>query len=111
AAVLAAGAGGEAWAQDDMMMGRRASAFDLGVYGGGAWTTDWFEIGEDGFAPDLEPVRGPRTTAVDPEVESTGATTHHHVVLRPCFAPRPRRQHGCCQRRRSEFSHPFLPDR
>jgi hypothetical protein len=58
AAVLAAGAGvGQAQAQDDMM-GRRASAFDLGIYGGGAWSTDWFEIDEDGFAPELSPIFG-----------------------------------------------------
>jgi hypothetical protein len=57
AAVLAAGAGVEAQAQDDMM-GRRASAFDLGIYGGGAWSTDWFEIGDNGFAPELSPIFG-----------------------------------------------------
>ena len=39
AAVLAVGAG-EAQAQD--MMGRRASAFELGIYAGGAYTTSWF---------------------------------------------------------------------
>jgi hypothetical protein len=55
AAVLAAGAGVEAQAQD---MGPRASAFDLGIYGGGAWSTDWFEIGENGFAPELSPIFG-----------------------------------------------------
>ena len=26
------------------MYGRRASLFDLGIYGGGAWTTDWFGV-------------------------------------------------------------------
>ncbi|HEX6369504.1 MAG TPA: hypothetical protein VF006_11270, partial [Longimicrobium sp.] len=57
AAALVAGTGGEARAQDDMM-GRRASAFDLGIYGGGAWTTDWFEIGDDGFAPELSSIFG-----------------------------------------------------
>ncbi len=46
-------------AQDTM--GRRASLFDLGIYAGGAWTSDWFEApvdkgGDDesfgiGFAP------------------------------------------------------------
>ena len=56
AAALVAGTGGQAQAQD--MMGRRASAFDLGIYGGGAWSTDWFEIGEDGFAPELSPIFG-----------------------------------------------------
>ncbi|HEV3050952.1 MAG TPA: hypothetical protein VGX50_11605, partial [Longimicrobium sp.] len=52
AASMVAGAVGEARAQDDMMMGRRASAFDLGIYAGGAWTSDWFEIGDEGFAPE-----------------------------------------------------------
>ena len=56
AAVLAAGAGVEVQAQDDM--GRRASAFDLGIYGGGAYTTDWFEIGDNGFAPGLSSIFG-----------------------------------------------------
>ncbi|HEU5482447.1 MAG TPA: CAP domain-containing protein [Sphingomicrobium sp.] len=32
---------------DDGMMGRRASLFDLGIYAGGAYTTDWFDIGDD----------------------------------------------------------------
>ncbi|HEX8321244.1 hypothetical protein, partial [Longimicrobium sp.] len=39
-AVVAAGTAGEARAQD--MMARRASAFELGIYGGGAYTTSWF---------------------------------------------------------------------
>ncbi|WP_420127900.1 hypothetical protein, partial [Longimicrobium sp.] len=51
AGALVAGTGGQAHAQ-------RASAFDLGVYGGGAWSTDWFEIGENGFAPELSPIFG-----------------------------------------------------
>ncbi|HEY0025155.1 MAG TPA: hypothetical protein VGB24_19735, partial [Longimicrobium sp.] len=40
AVVVAAGTAGDAQAQD--MMGRRASAFELGIYGGGAYTTSWF---------------------------------------------------------------------
>ena len=32
---------------DTDIMGRRASLFDLGIYAGGAWTTDWFKIAED----------------------------------------------------------------
>jgi hypothetical protein len=31
---------------DPDSMGSRASLFDLGIYAGGAWTTDWFNIGE-----------------------------------------------------------------
>ena len=42
AAAVTAGMGGVAHAQDSMM-GRRASQFDLGIYAGGAYTTDWFE--------------------------------------------------------------------
>jgi len=30
----------------DTMTVRTAPAFDLGIYAGGAWTTDWFRIGE-----------------------------------------------------------------
>jgi hypothetical protein len=40
------------------MMGRRASAFDLGVYAGGAYTTDWFEIGDEGYSPELSGIFG-----------------------------------------------------
>src|SRR5688500_18165975 len=57
AAALVAGTGGQAQAQDDFD-GPRASAFDLGLYGGGAWSTDWFDIGENGFAPELSPIFG-----------------------------------------------------
>jgi hypothetical protein len=57
AAALVAGTGGEARAQDDMT-GPRASAFDLGIYGGGAWSTDWFDARDEGFAPDLSPIFG-----------------------------------------------------
>lgn len=56
AAVVAAGTGGEAQAQD--MMGRRASAFDLGIYAGGAYTTDWFEINDEGYSPELSSIFG-----------------------------------------------------
>ena len=57
-AIVAAGTAGEAQAQDDMMMGRRASAFDLGIYGGGAWTSDWFDIDDEGFSPGVSPIFG-----------------------------------------------------
>lgn len=40
AAVLVAGAGSDAQAQE-MMMNRRASLFDLGLYAGYSWTSDW----------------------------------------------------------------------
>jgi hypothetical protein len=61
AALLAAGTAGQAQAQD--MMGRRASQFDLGIYGGGAYTTDWFttpEQGgeEEGWAPGFSSIFG-----------------------------------------------------
>jgi hypothetical protein len=63
AAVLAVGAG-EAQAQD--MMGRRASAFELGIYAGGAYTTSWFTTpgtaaaGDEDidWAPGLSPIFG-----------------------------------------------------
>ncbi len=61
AALVVAGAAGSAAAQDDMM-GRRASLFDLGIYGGGAFSTDWFEIGEEGFAPGVAPIFGAQAT-------------------------------------------------
>ncbi len=56
AAVLAAGTGGAAQAQE--MMGRRASAFEVGVYAGGAYTTDWFEINDEGYSPELSGIFG-----------------------------------------------------
>ena len=63
-ALLAAVAGG-AQAQDGM--GRRASLFDLGIYAGGAYTTDWFttpEQGgeEEGWAPGISPIFGLQAT-------------------------------------------------
>ncbi|HYW06179.1 MAG TPA: hypothetical protein VE913_04430, partial [Longimicrobium sp.] len=63
AAVTAAMGGvGQAQAQEMMSM-RRASLFDLGVYGGGSYTTDWFttpEQGgdEEGWAPGYAPIFG-----------------------------------------------------
>jgi hypothetical protein len=64
-AVVAAGTAGEAQAQDDMM-GRRASAFELGIYAGGAYTTSWFTTpgtaaaGDEDidWAPGLSPIFG-----------------------------------------------------
>ncbi|HEU4452136.1 MAG TPA: hypothetical protein VFR81_03715, partial [Longimicrobium sp.] len=60
AALVVAGAAGNAAAQDDM--GRRASLFDLGVYGGGAWYSDWFEIGEEGYSSGVAPIFGLQAT-------------------------------------------------
>ena len=62
AMALAAGTVGEVRAQDDMMMGRRASQFDLGIYGGGAYTTDWFTTPdgseEEGWTPGFSSIFG-----------------------------------------------------
>ncbi len=52
-AVVAAGTVGNAQAQE-----RRASAFDLGIYAGGAYTTDWFEINDEGYSPELSGIFG-----------------------------------------------------
>jgi len=60
AALVVAGAGG-AQAQDDMT-GRRASRFDIGIYAGGAYTTDWFQIGDTGFKPGVSGIFGAQTT-------------------------------------------------
>ncbi len=61
AALLVAGTAGSVQAQD--MYTRRASQFDLGIYGGGAYTTDWFttpEQGgeEEGWAPGFSGIAG-----------------------------------------------------
>ncbi|HEX8693767.1 MAG TPA: hypothetical protein VF746_15200, partial [Longimicrobium sp.] len=66
AALVVAGAAGNAVAQDDMV-GRRASLFDLGIYAGGAWTSDWFttpEQGdeEEGWAVGFGPIFGAQAT-------------------------------------------------
>ena len=63
AALLAAGTAGQAQAQDGMMGTRRASQFDLGIYGGGAYTTDWFTTTEtadedEGWAPGFSGIFG-----------------------------------------------------
>jgi uncharacterized protein YkwD len=45
------GLGQSATATDEESLGRRASLFDLGIYAGGAWTSDWFDLeqpAEDG---------------------------------------------------------------
>jgi hypothetical protein len=57
-----AGMGVELQAQD-MMNSRRASQFDIGVYGGGAYTTDWFTTPmaggeEEGWAPGFSAIAG-----------------------------------------------------
>jgi hypothetical protein len=61
AAALAVGTVGEVQGQD--MMGRRASQFDLGIYGGGAYTTDWFTTPdqggeEEGWTPGFSSIFG-----------------------------------------------------
>ena len=61
AAAVVAGMGVEAQAQD--VYTRRASQFDLGIYGGGAYTTDWFttpEQGgeEEGWSPGVSGIAG-----------------------------------------------------
>ena len=61
AAVVAAGTGSEAQAQETM--NRRASLFDLGLYAGGAYSTSWFSINgagdeDEGFKPGISPIFG-----------------------------------------------------
>jgi uncharacterized protein YkwD len=58
--------------QDDMTI-RTASLFDLGIYAGGVWTTDWFEIGEsdnmdfgDALTPQLLCIVGGPKGATEP---------------------------------------------
>ncbi|HYJ78546.1 MAG TPA: hypothetical protein VEW03_02995, partial [Longimicrobiaceae bacterium] len=57
AALVVAGAAGDARAQDDMV-GRRASLFDLGIYAGGAYSTDWFSAGDEGWNTGMAPIFG-----------------------------------------------------
>ncbi|HEU0052669.1 MAG TPA: hypothetical protein VFQ39_05810 [Longimicrobium sp.] len=59
AALVVAGAAG-AQAQDTT--GRRASQFDLGIYAGGAYTTDWFQIDGTGYKPGVSGIFGAQAT-------------------------------------------------
>jgi len=63
AAAVTAAMGGQVQAQDTMAGTRRASQFDLGIYGGGAYTTDWFttpDVGgeEEGWTPGFSGIAG-----------------------------------------------------
>ncbi|MBV9772601.1 MAG: hypothetical protein JO040_01540, partial [Gemmatimonadetes bacterium] len=60
AALVVAGTGREAQAQE--MMNPRASLFDLGVYAGGAYTSSWFEINDDGYKPGFSGIFGAQAT-------------------------------------------------
>ena len=61
AAGLAAGAAGQAAAQD-MTTVRTAPQFDIGISAGGAFNTAWFTIGDNGFAPKVAPIFGAEAT-------------------------------------------------
>ncbi|HEV2148271.1 MAG TPA: hypothetical protein VGR37_12775, partial [Longimicrobiaceae bacterium] len=61
-AVVAALAAGATQAEAQDMMNRRASLFDLGIYAGGAWTSSWFEIRDEGYQVGLSPVFGAHAT-------------------------------------------------
>lgn len=41
---------------------RGAPLFELGLYGGGAWTSDWFKINDDGFGIGWTPIFGAEAT-------------------------------------------------
>lgn len=40
----------------------RVSLFDLGLYGGGAVSSSWFEVGDEGYGPGLSPIFGATAT-------------------------------------------------
>ncbi|HEU4557054.1 MAG TPA: hypothetical protein VFS20_04365, partial [Longimicrobium sp.] len=56
ASLLALGAAGQAQGQD--MVVRTAPQFDIAVSAGGAWTSSWFDIGDEGFSPGVAPIFG-----------------------------------------------------
>ena len=60
AALVAVGTAGQAQAQD--MVVRTAPLFDIGIFGGGAWTSNWFNIGDNGYKPGFSPVFGAEAT-------------------------------------------------
>src|SRR5688500_13018763 len=55
-----AGTAGSARAQD--MIVRTAPQFDIAIYAGGAYTTDWFSIAAEGYKPGGSPVFGAAVT-------------------------------------------------
>jgi hypothetical protein len=57
AAMLVAGTGSGAQAQE-----RGAPLFELGLYGGLAYTTNWFSVGDDGYRPGFDPIFGAEAT-------------------------------------------------
>src|SRR3954471_22848452 len=60
AALVALGAAGHAQAQD--MVVRTAPQFDIGIFAGGAYTTNWFTSGDNGYKPEVSPVFGAEAT-------------------------------------------------
>jgi hypothetical protein len=74
---------GEARAQDGARVTRRVLMYDVGVYAGGAWTTDWFTIGDDGFAPGLSPGFG----ATAAFFFTPGVGVRLHAVYTPQHLP------------------------
>ncbi|HYE96962.1 MAG TPA: hypothetical protein VD962_12210 [Rubricoccaceae bacterium] len=66
-ALLTVAAALPAQAQDDLIA-RRASLFDLGIYAGGAWSSDWFTTpelggeGEEGWSPGFSSIFGATAT-------------------------------------------------
>ena len=56
ASLLALGAAGQVQAQD--MTGRTAPLFDIAVSAGGAWSSNWFTVGDDGYKPGVAPIFG-----------------------------------------------------
>jgi hypothetical protein len=60
AALVVAGTAGAAQAQD--MTVRTAPQFDIGIFAGGAYTTNYFTIGDNGFKPGASAVFGAEAT-------------------------------------------------
>ncbi|HEX9936671.1 MAG TPA: hypothetical protein VGB15_06100 [Longimicrobium sp.] len=54
--MLAVGAAGQAAAQD--MAVRTAPQFDIAVSAGGAWSSNWFQVGDEGYKPGVAPIFG-----------------------------------------------------
>ena len=61
ASLVALGAAGHVAAQD-MTVVRTAPQFDIGISAGGAWSSAWFTIGENGFSPGVAPIFGAEAT-------------------------------------------------
>ena len=64
ASLVALGAAGHVAAQD-MGTTRTAPQFDIGISGGGAWSSSWFSVSDESFSPGFAPIFGAEAQTKD----------------------------------------------